>query len=212
MLAQWLAPDPVSRFVSSHLGKRPYARPGAAAAAAPCLRWETLAGVLERARSGDVLPVRTGRLAAWPAPRTLPQARALLDEGIGFVVRRAERHDESLQALADAFARDLPGDVKLQLFVTPGRTHGFGWHWDAEHVFLVQTCGVKDYFFRANSVSPPGASPDFGRIARETSSIATARLHAGDWLYIPARWWHVALCREESLSISIGLTPRADAR
>jgi hypothetical protein len=30
-------------------------------------------------------------------------------------------------------------------------------------------------------------------------------LIAGDWLYVPARWWHVAKCVEDSLSISLGV-------
>jgi ribosomal protein L16 Arg81 hydroxylase len=30
-------------------------------------------------------------------------------------------------------------------------------------------------------------------------------LIGGDWLYIPARWWHGAKCIEDSLSISLGL-------
>ena len=28
--------------------------------------------------------------------------------------------------------------------------------------------------------------------------------HPGDWLYIPAGWWHVAFARTDSLSISAG--------
>jgi ribosomal protein L16 Arg81 hydroxylase len=36
----------------------------------------------------------------------------------------------------------------------------------------------------------------------------TARLHAGDWLYLPVRWWHAARCVEHSLSMSIGIYPR----
>jgi ribosomal protein L16 Arg81 hydroxylase len=35
----------------------------------------------------------------------------------------------------------------------------------------------------------------------------TATLVAGDFLYIPSRWWHMALCKEDALSISVGLMP-----
>ena len=28
---------------------------------------------------------------------------------------------------------------------------------------------------------------------------------AGDWLYIPYRWWHLVKCVQESLSISVGV-------
>ncbi len=37
--------------------------------------------------------------------------------------------------------------------------------------------------------------------------MGTVRLCAGDWLYLPGRWWHVAKCVEDSLSISVGVLP-----
>lgn len=49
--------------------------------------------------------------------------------------------------------------------------------------------------------------PDFMLVRRETSPIATARLLPGDWLYVPARWWHVATYLEDSLSSSVGVLP-----
>ena len=35
--------------------------------------------------------------------------------------------------------------------------------------------------------------------------LMQARLIAGDWLYVPRRWWHLVLCAEDSLSISVGV-------
>jgi 50S ribosomal protein L16 3-hydroxylase len=99
------------------------------------------------------------------------------------------------------------GSAHVQLFVTPGRTHGFGWHYDDEDVFILQTVGVKDYYFRANTVAAEvAAHPDaFARFDVETSPLCTARLLAGDFLYLPARWWHMATCERDALSISVGV-------
>jgi ribosomal protein L16 Arg81 hydroxylase len=72
--------------------------------------------------------------------------------GIGVVIRRAERNHPDLAALAAAFVRNLPGEVHLQLFVTPAGTNNFGWHYDVEDVFIVQTAGAKDCYFRENTV------------------------------------------------------------
>lgn len=76
-------------------------------------------------------------------------------------------------------------------------------------MFIAQTIGVKDYFFRANTIEPEAPFPprDFGRVRGETSPLMTATLVAGDFLYIPSRWWHMAQCREDSLSISVGVAP-----
>jgi ribosomal protein L16 Arg81 hydroxylase len=128
--------------------------------------------------------------------------------GIGFVVRHAERLDAGLDRLRRAFVRDLGREAQIQLFVTPSGTFGFGWHYDLEHVFIAQTAGVKDYYLRRNSVTPASQEVcDFSGFALERSPLATARLIAGDWLYVPGRWWHAAKCVEASLSISVGIRP-----
>lgn len=212
MLQQWLEDVPLADFVARQLGRSPLARPSAAADVIPAFEWRSLERLLRRTDL-DVLTIRGGRERAAPRPRDLAELRALLDRGIGLVIRRAERHDATLAALGRELERDLPGRVHVQLFVTAGGTHGFGWHYDAEEVFIVQTEGRKDYYFRRNTFDPdpePDAQPDFGRVRRETTPIMTSTLLPGDWLYLPRGWWHVARARTESLSISLGLGP-ADA-
>ena len=45
---------------------------------------------------------------------------------------------------------------------------------------------------------------------RETTPAIACTLIAGDWLYIPRGFWHVALASRDALSISVGLlTPAA---
>lgn len=211
MLHDWLTPLSVEEFRSSHLGRGPYARPGAAASALPRLSWDVLGRILEARPEPDVLVARDGRLADAPPPRSREQARQLLDRKLGVVVRKVERHDEGFADIARSFARDLPGEVHIQLYVTPGGTRTFGWHFDGEEVFIAQVEGSKEYYMRANTVlasTPMGTNPDFGEIRRETSPLLSAHLIPGDWLYIPARWWHLVHSNDDALSISIGVIPR----
>ena len=35
----------------------------------------------------------------------------------------------------------------------------------------------------------------------------TCRLEAGDWLYIPSGWWHIAWTQAASMHLSIGVMP-----
>lgn len=210
MLRAWLAPQDLRWFFAEHLHQRPLACPGVARGTARDLRWETLDALLGAEPSPDLLCVARGVLRDEATPRSLAAARGLLDRGIGFVLRHADRRLPTLATLARSFAADLPGLMNVQIFATAAGTHGFGWHYDFEDVFLVQTEGVKDYYFRANTVDPVsavGSQPDFSLIAQERSPLATARLVPGDWLYIPARWWHVALPAADSLSISLGVFP-----
>jgi len=210
MLSQWLQPHDLAWFFAHHFHRAPLALPGGARETATELPWTRLDPILAAEPVPDVLCVARGELRDEQAPRSLASTQALFARGTGFVLRHAERRDQALARLAASFAADLPGTVNVQLFATAGGTHGFGWHYDFEDVFLVQTEGVKDYYLRANTVDPHcpvGTRPDFSAIARERSPLATARLLPGDWLYIPARWWHVALPAADSLSISLGVFP-----
>jgi ribosomal protein L16 Arg81 hydroxylase len=176
----------------------------------PIFGWDTLDQLLTNNPAADVLVVARGKLLELPTPRTLAEARELLIKGAGLVIRQAEQLDRGVAELATSVTQHIPGEVHVQLIVTPAGTYGFGWHYDDEDVFIVQTEGSKDYFFRDNTVErnrPPGTAPNFTRFSNEISAIGTARLLAGDWLYIPARWWHGAKCIEDSLSISLGVFP-----
>lgn len=208
MLADWLGPASLDEFCARSLRAAPEAHPATALAACALLDWKVLDGVLRTA--DDVLVVSRGQLLAVPAPRSLAELRDYLAAGIGLCVRHSERHDRGLAGVATAF--DELGSAQVQLFVTPGGTHGFGWHYDDEDVFIVQTAGVKDYYFRANTIAADRAArPEmFARFTAESSALCTATLVAGDFLYLPSRWWHMAVCREDALSISVGVT--LDAR
>jgi hypothetical protein len=207
MLAEWLRPMTPATFRAEHLGRTPLARPGTSGTSASRLDWAVLDRVLASGRA-RVLVIAAGREVARPVPRSAPALRTLLREGVGVCIQHAERGDGALADVAAAFERDL-GATQVQIFVTPGRNYGFGWHFDDEDVFIAQTQGVKDYYFRPNTVCVGRADPaEFARFPSETSAVHTARLIAGDFLYLPARWWHTAVCREEAHSLSVGVLPR----
>jgi hypothetical protein len=162
-LASWLAPIPMATFVTEHLGHTPFARAGAAHRLAAACDWQVLDAVL-RARPPDVLVIAGSRQLDMPAPRSLAELEALFSVGIGVAIRAPERVNEPLEVLARDFARDLPGEQRVIIFATAARTHGFGWHYDAEDVFVVQTAGDKEYYLRRNTVSAPpvrGFQSDF---------------------------------------------------
>jgi len=213
VLPEWLTPDDVSWFESHHLGRAPYARPAAALDALPVFTWETLGDVLGSDAPVDVLTVAAGQTVPVPRPRSLADAKQLLARGVSVVVRAAERNDPGLARLAERFERVLPGEVHIQLYATPAGTNSYGWHYDFEDVFIAQTAGVKDYYFRANTVALDavlGDTLDFTSFTRERSPLMSARLIAGDWLYLPPRWWHLVKCIEQSLSISVGVMSPAE--
>ena len=63
-----------------------------------------------------------GKLLELPAPRNLSEALDLLTRGVGLVVRRAEKLDPGVAGLAASVTQHIPGEVHVQLIVTPAGT------------------------------------------------------------------------------------------
>jgi 50S ribosomal protein L16 3-hydroxylase len=197
----------LAEFRTRYLGRAPLAAPDRARPFAGLCDWPALDGMLA-SDPDDVLVVAGGQLLNTPAPRSIAELRAYFAVGTGIAVRQAERWCSNVASIADSLASDVPGDQRVIVFATAENSHGFGWHYDAEDVFIVQTCGDKTYYLRRNSIDPRplrGAQPDFGTFRLETTPIMECRLLAGDWLYVPRGYWHMARAHADSLSVSVGV-------
>jgi hypothetical protein len=211
-LASWIAPLPIEGFVTRYLGREPLAGAGRARPETRCCSWHVLDDML-RACPTDVLVVAGGRALDRPPPRSLGELRALFGVGVGIALRSAEAYALPVRELCQQLSAECPGPQRVIAFATAAKTHGFGWHYDAEDVFIMQTAGDKEYLFRRNTVvdvpsQPLRAQPDFSAVRDEVSPTMSCRLLAGDWLYLPRGYWHVAYAHADSLSLSIGIFPR----
>jgi ribosomal protein L16 Arg81 hydroxylase len=156
----------------------------------------------------DVLVARDGQRVVGATPRNRQEAELLASDGCTILVRNAQRHDAALTELARGFERDLGGLVNIHIYATPAGRFGFGWHYDAEEVFILQTVGQKEYGLRKNTVNPwplEETLPSDMRYEREIMPLMRCLLAAGDWLYIPCGYWHKAEAREMSISLAVGV-------
>jgi 50S ribosomal protein L16 3-hydroxylase len=149
MLRGWLGSTTLETFRAQHLQRAPLASPTTVSRS--LLDWSLLDEVLAVDPAPDALVVARGRHLPVPAPRSLAELKAYFELGVGVCLRATEHCHPVLRAVADAFEADV-GSAHVQIFATPGGTHGFGWHFDDEDVFVAQTEGHKDYYFRANTV------------------------------------------------------------
>lgn len=214
MITRWLDGIPLAAFLAQHFQKAPLAKPGAARDGISLLTWDTIARLVSTPPLPDTLVVRNGTLLTNAEPRSLREAQALFGAGCSIVMRRLERHDAALAALASAIGMEMEGSVSIQSYATPRAFSSFGWHYDCEDVFIVQTAGTKEYFLRENTINPEphiAAMPRDMHYEQETSRrMMACTLAPGDWLYVPSGWWHRAQAIDDALSISVGvLTPRA---
>jgi 50S ribosomal protein L16 3-hydroxylase len=200
---------PIARFVADYYHRLPYSSAGSAAPLCELGTWESLTAILSR-DDADVLVCRRNEQAAGTTPRTAEEARVLVADGYTLLVRHAERHDLRLADVAAEFARDFAASVNIHMYCTPGGQYGFGWHYDAEEVFIVQTTGRKQYSLRKNTVNPwpiEETLPTDMRYEREIMPLVRCELAAGDWLYIPSGYWHMGESRETAISLAIGVAP-----
>ena len=110
MLDEWLSPLTVGLFTRDYLRKQPFASPSSAHTVIPVFGWGTLERLLINDAAADLLVVARGKLVDLPRPKTLAEVRALLLEGVGLVIRRAEQVDPDLARLAASFTQDIPGE------------------------------------------------------------------------------------------------------
>lgn len=213
-ITQLFAPLTPPQFVEQHYQKLPHSGQGAAAPLCPLGQWETLQEILD-SDAADVMVVRESQRYAGEPPRDRAAAERLVAEGYTLLVRHAERQHPGLAELAAAFERLFADPVNIHLYVTPPDTHGFGWHYDAEEVFIVQTTGRKQYSLRKNTVNPwpiEETLPADMQYERELMPLVRCELAAGDLLYIPGGYWHYGSVGEDgeeaAISLAIGVTPR----
>lgn len=214
-ISELFAPWSPAAFVEQHYQKLPHSGQGVAEALRPLGSWQSLGEILS-AESPDVMVVRQSRRHEGLPPRDRAAAEALVAEGYTLLVRHAERQHAGLAELAAAFGRLFADPVNIHLYVTPPGTHGFGWHYDAEEVFIVQTTGRKQYSLRKNTVNPwpiEETLPADMQFEREMMPLVRCTLAGGDLLYIPGGYWHygeVAAeeAAEPAISLAIGITSR----
>jgi 50S ribosomal protein L16 3-hydroxylase len=200
----------LQQFVRDFFGRLPYSAAGLAQPLCDLGSWRRFTAILAK-DSADVLACRRNEQWTGPQPRSSDDAHRLVVDGFTLLVRHAERHDEGLAAVAAAFERDFAAAVNIHLYCTPGGQFGFGWHYDAEEVFIIQTTGRKEYSLRKNTVNPwpvEETLPADMQYEREIMPLMKCELAAGDWLYIPSGYWHRGQSRETAISLAIGVQPR----
>jgi ribosomal protein L16 Arg81 hydroxylase len=201
---------PVQRFIADYYQRLPYSASGRASSLCELGTWDALSTTLSRA-AADVLVCRRNEQYSGSLPTSEHDAQRLMAEGYTLLVRHAERHNQRLAEVAAAFERDCAAPVNIHMYCTPGGQFGFGWHYDAEEVFIVQTTGRKEYSLRKNTVNPwpiEETLPANMKYEREIMPVMRCELSAGDWLYIPSGYWHMGQSRETAISLAIGVQPR----
>lgn len=212
ILQQLLGDLPIAEFLSQYYYRQPYASPRGCRRLVnrAAAEWSTAATCekLLPQPNTDPLVARDSQLWSGPSLNSAESGQAALAAGYTICIRHSERFDPALAQLAADFHEAFRAPIDIQLFCTPAGQGGFNWHYDAEDVFVLQTEGTKDWWLRKNTVNPwphVDTIPLDMRYEREIMPAIRCTLAAGDWLYIPAGYWHRTAAPSLSTSLSVGV-------
>jgi ribosomal protein L16 Arg81 hydroxylase len=221
-LERILGDMPKATFLSEFYLRQPLGRPGGAKELCDLASWDVVREILgDSGRTDgksvprepvDFMLARQNRLWDGAGQPSYDEVRRLHAEGYTLVLRHVERHHPRLAEVAEGFRRDFLAPVDMHIYCTPENQFGFGWHYDAEDVFIVQTEGSKEYSLRKNTVNPwplIETLPADMRLDREIMPVMKCRLEAGDWLYIPGGYWHMGQSQQAAISLAIGFMSTA---
>lgn len=194
-------------FVRDFFLKQPFSQRGTAAGLRELGTWDAVREILTD-DAADFMLVRQGQLWTEATRPGFEQIRELHADGHTLVIKHAEQHHAGLRELARGFAEDFRAPVNIHVYCTPAENFGFTWHYDAEDVFFIQTEGAKEYSLRKNTVNPwpvEETLPENMRFEREIMPLMRCQLEPGDWLYLPAGYWHMGKSAEPAITIALGV-------
>ena len=210
ILTELLGEDPKITFFEKHFTRLPFSKPLGAKSFTDLLNWNVVEEVISKGES-VLRIVQDGKVIKDYVDLSIEEAREHYSKGHTLLLRYAEKSNARLSELALDFQKGLHSKVDIQLYCTPDGHNAFGWHYDVEEVFIIQTKGSKAYSIRPNTIHPnpliSSIPKDLGYEKEKTPLEIKVTLEEGDWLYIPSGWWHIARTQKESMHISIGAMP-----
>jgi ribosomal protein L16 Arg81 hydroxylase len=217
---QVIAPLTLDAFLTSHWEKSWLHLPGTADRFAGLLSWDDLNAILENTRmapphirlSRDGITIEPERYVHTPpgagnVPRVDPgRLVALLAEGATLVLYGLENVAPNVRALSDSFREALRARNHVNLYASWRSQNGLDLHWDAHEVMVLQLHGRKRWQifgptqdYPLNAAAPPKPTG---------AAVWDGLLNAGDVLYLPRGWWHVAHpVNEPSMHLTLGIAP-----
>lgn len=194
-------------FATDYFKRAPYAAPYAARRFKGIVGWASIADILEK-HDDCWLPKRGKFSAQLTGKITFAYALSQFNLGHTILVRHAECACDDFRKIAFEFHNFFNAPVDIQLYITPAGEQGFDWHYDVEDVFVIQTKGEKEFTLLPNTVTQkplPMMSANNYFIHENRKSVIKCLLKPGDWLYIPAGYWHKARAISDSFHFSIGI-------
>jgi ribosomal protein L16 Arg81 hydroxylase len=132
-----------------------------------------------------------------------------LNNGATLVLDSVDELYEPLRALAEALELFFHERIQINAYAGWKTSRGFDLHWDDHDVFILQVTGRKQWMVHGMTLAYPLAG-DPKEPKPTEPPLWDHILEAGDLLYIPRGFWHVAYpLNEPTLHLTVGVHNRA---
>lgn len=132
-----------------------------------------------------------------------------LNSGATLVLDAVDELYEPLRALAEALELFFHERIQINAYASWKTSRGFDLHWDDHDVFILQVTGRKQWLIHGMTRAYP-LTGDPKEPKPTDPPLWDHILEAGDLLYIPRGFWHVAYpLNEPTLHLTVGVHNRA---
>jgi ribosomal protein L16 Arg81 hydroxylase len=132
-----------------------------------------------------------------------------LNKGATLVLDAVDELSGSLRALAEALELFFHERIQINAYASWRTSRGFDLHWDDHDVFILQVTGRKQWMIHGMTRAYP-LTGDPKEPKPTGPPLWDHILEAGDLLYIPRGFWHVAFPLDEpTLHLTVGVHNRA---
>lgn len=227
-----LAPVGAEDFFANHHDRKPLVVRGTSGKFDPVFSWAALNGLLNMPNiwtdrtvkivlDGNVLAAqqfcrpaygREGQTVLQPDPELV---RHFLREGATMVLDFAESLSPSIASVSAALQVWFGGPVTCNIYCSWQAHPGFGSHFDATDVIVMQIVGTKKWRVYKGRFEHPVEAPGYETTGfpqdyheqQKGAELMAPELKPGDLLYLPRGQYHDALASSEaSLHLTFGVT------
>src|SRR5579859_3003278 len=222
-LAEVFVPASTEEFLQQYLGKTYHHLPGHATKFAALLTWSDLNHILSccpldtpRLRlMRDGKPIPPDSFISAHESRRRPPSRITrlratdftrhLQEGATLIVDAVDEIHEPIAELSANLEQVLRARIQVNLYASWRTSPGFDVHWDGHDVIILQLSGRKQWKVYPMTREYPLPDDPKAEIPPQ-NPLWERMLQAGDLLYIPRGWWHVAVPVDEpTLHLTVGV-------
>jgi ribosomal protein L16 Arg81 hydroxylase len=224
-----LDPLPTAEFLSRYFHRRFCHIAGHRAKFQKLLPWSVLNSILRHHtldspqirvfKEGQLIPAESyiaseavdGALNSRISRVSGPELTKHLREGATLIIDKVDQMHEPLTIMAQRLERRFQVPVTINTFAGWRASQGFNLHWDDTDGFVLQVAGKKRWtvYEPTHSCPLPFLRGMYGESDRPISLVWDGVLEAGDLLYIPRGYWHVAYPLDDpTLHLNVGLATR----